>query len=126
MSQTLRDELETRVAELNTAWPKHDANATFHEFFSPAAWITGEGMPAAAHDDTGIVTTLQHMFEQAPHVTVEVVSAREFGTAISSWLHWNITDASGTLQATMRSLTLWERVEGRLSITDDSFSVGRL
>ena len=126
MSQTLLAELNARVAELNNAWPKHDANATYHEFFLDLAWIAGEGMLGAANDDAGIVATLQHMFEQAPHVTVEVVSAREIGSAISSWLHWRVIDATGAVQATMRSLTLWERVEGRLVISADSFSVGEL
>ncbi|TPQ43106.1 hypothetical protein C2U71_19260 [Burkholderia ubonensis] len=126
MSQALRSELEARVSELNQAWSEHDANAIHREFFSPQAWIAGEGMPAAAHDAAGVVATLQHMFEQAPYVKVEVVSASAFDSAISSWLHWRITDAGGTVQATMRSLTLWERVEGRLVISGDSFSAGEL
>ncbi|QTO23387.1 hypothetical protein [Burkholderia seminalis] len=126
MSQALRDELEARVSKLNKEWPEHDANAIHREFFSPQAWIAGEGMPAAAQDAAGVVATLQHMFEQAPHVKVEVVSASVFDSAISSWLHWMITDAEGTVQATMRSLTLWERLEGRLVIACDSFSAGEL
>ncbi|AQT53752.1 TPA: nuclear transport factor 2 family protein [Burkholderia cenocepacia] len=126
MSQVLRSELEARVSELNKAWPKRDANTIQREFFSPQAWIAGEGMPAAAHDAAGVVATLQHMFKQAPYVEVEVVSASAFGSAISSWLHWRITDAGGTVQATMRSLTLWERVDGRLVISGDSFSAGEL
>lgn len=121
-----RADLERRVMEMNSAWKDHNSESFRQEFFASATRIVGEGMPSSASTNAELVATLQHMFEQAPQVHIELVSSEAAGSAQISWLHWNIVDAQQVTVATMRSLTVWNVEDGRLRIVGDAFSVGVL
>ena len=120
-------ELERRVEEFGKVWRDHDADVVRKEFFAPEACVVGEGMPCAAREESSVISAIEGMFRAAPLLKVEIVKMRECSSSIiASWLNWHVVNEDGAVLGTMRSLTVWGRINGSLVILDDSYSAGAI
>ena len=127
MTNEISVELENRVEEFSVAWCAHDAAAIQKEFFAPNACVVGDGMSRAATDQTSVTAAIEYMIGVAPLMKIEIVKTDEYSESfVGSWLNWHVIDARGSVLATMRSLTLWKKIDGRLVILADSYSTGSL
>ena len=127
MASQLFLELEHRVEEFAAAWRSHDVARIQREFFDADACVVGEGMTRAASDPSSVLAAIEYMVGVAPLISIEIVKASDYSSSIiGSWLNWHVVDAQGAVLATMRSLTVWEKVDGRLVILADSYSTGAL
>lgn len=123
---SLSASLKTRLGELTEAWNNLTAEDFVDNFFSPDSVILGGEMKRAACLLPERIEVTKAMFAAAKNINLDVVKVIEHEDTVTTWLHWNIIDSTGSVIATMRSLTLWRSFEGTLKIFADYYTDGKL
>lgn len=118
--------IRERIAAMESAWAKGDAEFVATQVYGADALIHGEGQKELIRTPEGVRAVVDHLIADSKSVKLDVNSFKALGTnAARTWVTWHVTPkAAGTKPFDVRALFIWTKGKEGWRIRDDMYSFG--
>lgn len=114
-----------RLAFLEQAWEKGDAQTIATQVWGGDAVIHGEGQQAVVNTPEGVKGIVDHLLADTRKVKLDVHTIRRLGPdAALSWVTWHVTPKAEDKPFEVRSLFVWSKGKEGWRIRADMYSMG--
>lgn len=120
--------IRERIATLERAWEKGDAQLIATQVYGTDAVIHGEGQKDTIQTPEAVFDVVKHLVADAQKVKLDIHSIRSLGpTSALSWVTWHVTPkAAGEKAFDVRALFVWTKGKEGWRIRADMYSMGSM
>ena len=120
--------IRERIAAMETAWPKGEAEAIASGVYGLDAVIQGEGQKETIQAPEAVRAVVKHLLDENRAVKLSIHSIRQLGPdSALSWVTWHVTPKAGDQKPfDVKALFVWTRGKEGWRIRADMYSVGSM
>ena len=118
--------IRERIAALEKAWAKGDAEFVATKVYARDAVIQGEGQKETIHTAEGVKKIINQLVSDSKSVKLDIYAINTLGpSSANSWVTWHVTPkASSEKPFDVRALFVWTKGKQGWRIRADMYSLG--